>query len=181
MSEPYLGEIRIFAQSWAPKNWCPCDGRLLSIREHKALYSLLTNQFGGYAASGTFALPDLRGRAVIGEDPAQTGINFIVGQTGGVETVDLANFNLPAHSHAVVADATNAASGVGQGNYLAQPQTSAKVALNLYAPAGTATTTLNPQVASSIGDDKRHNNMQPFQAVNYCICYELGDYPPRND
>jgi microcystin-dependent protein len=61
MSEPLIGEIRMFAGAFAPRGWAPCDGRLLSISRHSALFSVLGTAYGGDGMT-TFALPDLRGR-----------------------------------------------------------------------------------------------------------------------
>ncbi len=66
MSNNYLGEIRIFSWKGQPQGWVPCDGALLNVREYQALYSLLGNRFGGDGIR-TFALPDLRGRTIVGD------------------------------------------------------------------------------------------------------------------
>jgi len=57
--DPYLGEIRLFAFSYAPTGWALCDGALLPINQNTALFSLLGTTYGGDGQS-TFALPDLR-------------------------------------------------------------------------------------------------------------------------
>jgi microcystin-dependent protein len=63
---PYLGELRAF-RSELPRGWLPCDGRLLEIRYHPALFSLIGDGYGGDSQT-TFAVPDLRGRATAGAD-----------------------------------------------------------------------------------------------------------------
>ena len=40
MSEPFVGEIRMFAGTFAPRGWAYCDGQLLSISQNDALFSL---------------------------------------------------------------------------------------------------------------------------------------------
>ena len=57
-----LGQIKLFAFSYAPQGWAFCDGRSLSIETNAALYSLIGNNFGGNLGTMTFALPDLRGQ-----------------------------------------------------------------------------------------------------------------------
>ena len=64
MSEPFLGEIRMFASNFAPRGWALCDGQLLSIPQHDALFSLLGITYGGDGRTN-FGLPDLRGRMPI--------------------------------------------------------------------------------------------------------------------
>jgi microcystin-dependent protein len=55
---PYLGEIRMFAGTFAPSGWAKCDGSLLAIQDYPELYSLLGKTYGGDGQS-TFGLPDL--------------------------------------------------------------------------------------------------------------------------
>lgn len=58
-TDAYMGEVQGFAFKFCPKEWTEADGRLLHIREHMALFSLLGTEYGGDGVS-TFALPDLR-------------------------------------------------------------------------------------------------------------------------
>ena len=62
----YLGEIRAFAGD-LPPGWLPCDGRLLSIDQNPATYTVIGTTYGGNGTT-TFALPDLRGRVLAGAD-----------------------------------------------------------------------------------------------------------------
>lgn len=59
MSFPYIGEIRLIAGDFAPEGYAVCNGQLLPISQHIALYCVLGNAYGGDGRS-TFALPDLR-------------------------------------------------------------------------------------------------------------------------
>jgi len=61
MSEPFLGEIRIFSVSFPPKGWALCNGQLLPINQNQALFSILGTTYGGNGQT-TFALPNLQGR-----------------------------------------------------------------------------------------------------------------------
>ncbi len=61
MSDPFLAEVRRFAGDFAPRGWASCEGQLLPINQHHALFSLLGTTYGGDGRT-TFALPDLRGR-----------------------------------------------------------------------------------------------------------------------
>ena len=60
MSEPFVGEIRMFAGNFAPRGWAFCDGQLLAVSQNDALFSLLGTIYGGDGRT-TFGLPDLRG------------------------------------------------------------------------------------------------------------------------
>src|SRR5215472_4265974 len=99
MSQPYYGEIRIFAGNFAPRGWMFCEGQLLPISENETLFQLIGTTYGGDGES-TFALPDLRGRV-----PIHQSSTFILAETGGVEEVTLTVAQIPAHSHALLASA----------------------------------------------------------------------------
>ena len=64
-SEPFIGEIMIFAGNFAPRGWAFCAGQILPINQNQALFSFLGTTFGGNGQTN-FALPDLRGRMVVG-------------------------------------------------------------------------------------------------------------------
>ena len=83
MPQPMLGEIRLFAGSFAPEGWMFCDGSLLAIDENQPLFQLIGTTYGGDGQS-TFALPDLRGRV-----PIHRGNGFNLAEPGGQEAVTL--------------------------------------------------------------------------------------------
>jgi hypothetical protein len=56
--EGFIGEVRLFAGDFAPRNWAFCDGQTLSIRQNETLFSILGTQYGGDGRT-TFALPRL--------------------------------------------------------------------------------------------------------------------------
>ncbi|MDB5516179.1 MAG: phage tail protein [Tardiphaga sp.] len=170
MSDPYLGEIRIFAGSFAPLDWLFCDGSLISIANNDALYSLLGTTYGGDGAN-TFGLPDLRGRV-----PIHQGGGYIPGQMAGVETVTLQVAELPHHSHSLVA-ATAGQVKVPTTATMPASATSSQPNANVYAPATTSTTLVSSSVSND-GQSLFHNNVQPYLAVNYIIA-TAGTYPPR--
>ena len=64
MSDPFIAEIRIWANNFAPRGWAYCNGQLLAIAQNTALFSLIGTIYGGDGRT-TFALPDLRGRVPI--------------------------------------------------------------------------------------------------------------------
>ncbi len=63
-TEQILGEIRMFAGTFAPNGFAFCNGQLLSISTNSALFSLLGTSYGGNGIT-TFALPDLRSAAPV--------------------------------------------------------------------------------------------------------------------
>ncbi|MCH2218340.1 MAG: tail fiber protein, partial [Flavobacteriales bacterium] len=63
--DPFIGQIMMFAGTFAPVNWALCNGQILPISEYTALFSILGTTYGGNGRT-TFALPDLRGRVPMG-------------------------------------------------------------------------------------------------------------------
>ena len=98
---PTLGEIAEFAGNFAPSGWAFADGQILSISSNIALFSLLGTQYGGNGTTD-FALPDLRGRTLIGAGP-NGGVDYLVGETFGADLTTLSVANLPAHDHSLPA------------------------------------------------------------------------------
>lgn len=156
---PYVGEIRIFAGSFAPNGWLYCDGQLLSIAENEVLFQLIGTTYGGDGET-TFALPDLRGRAPVHQASGQ-----ILAETGGAESVTLSTAQMPAHGHPLVGSATNATATSPAGGVLA---TMPEVATSAYG-SDAPRTTMAPQSVSTTGGSQPHDNMQPFLAVGFII------------
>src|SRR5215213_4058416 len=102
MSDPFVAEIRVVGFNFAPKGWAFCDGQLMPISQNTALFSLLGTFYGGDGKS-TFALPDLQGSAPVhpGQGPGLS--DYVLGQTGGSETVTLLQSEIPFHGHTMMA------------------------------------------------------------------------------
>jgi microcystin-dependent protein len=60
-----LGEVIAFAGAGTPTGWLPANGQMLSVGDYPALFELIGTTYGGDGQE-SFALPDLRGRIVIG-------------------------------------------------------------------------------------------------------------------
>ena len=186
MSDPYIGEIKIWAFNWAPRGWALCNGAILPLANYQALFALITNNFGGDGRT-TFALPDLRGRTPvgIGTSPGTTITYGRNGLSGGAETVTLNIQSVPSHIHTVTATSVNGTQALPAGNVLANPISviaGTGTDFSIYLPS--ATWTGNTQLAagsvSPSGGNAGHNNMQPFAVVNFSICTTNGLFPPRN-
>lgn len=159
MAQPYVGEIRMFAGNFAPAGWQFCDGSLLPISEYETLFNLIGTTFGGDGET-TFAMPDLRGRV-----PIHQGGGFILGETGGVETVTLTVQQIPSHSHPFLATVNFANATTPQGNVLAQTNVAG---VQQYFPAQGN----QPLAANSVlpvGGSQPHDNMQPYLCVSFII------------
>ena len=166
MSEPFVGEIKMFAGNFAPRNWAFCDGQMLPISQNDALFSLLGTIYGGDGRT-TFGLPDLRGRV-----PVHKGNGLNLGQKSGSESVTLTANQIPAHNHHLQASADHADQASPANTVTAR---SARV--DAYAE-GPATVNLNSAAVSSFGGGQGHNNLQPYLCVNFIIAL-YGIYPSR--
>lgn len=161
--EPYLGEIRLFAGRLPPRGWHICDGSLLPVSQYQALFSLLSNRFGGDGRT-TFALPNLYGRMVQGSDGDTPG------RVGGEAQVSLQAEHLPPHSHHCACSGEPASSPAPSGHVLAQTNNSQP----LYAKNNSGT--LHASSITSSGLGHTHNNTQPSLVIYYIIALE-GTYP----
>lgn len=99
MSDPFIGEIRLFGFNFNPRNWALCAGALLPISTNSTLFSLLGTTYGGDGRT-TFALPDLRGRSAMskGRHPGSL-YDWRLGQKSGAETHTLTIQELARHAH----------------------------------------------------------------------------------
>ena len=61
MSQPYIGEIKMFGGNFAIQGYAFCNGQLVAISQNDALFTLIGTTYGG-DGQNTFGLPDLRGR-----------------------------------------------------------------------------------------------------------------------
>ena len=174
MSESFLGEIRMFAGTFAPQGWALCDGQLLAVDQNDALFSLLGTIYGGDGRT-TFGLPDLRGRIPIhaGSGPALTPRN--IGARLGTEIETLTTNQLPSHSHTLQANTQAGSQGDAGGGTPAQ----STVGVYLQSPNPASVFQLRPASISNAGAGQSHNNMMPYLCINFIIAL-FGIYPSRS-
>src|SRR5690349_13883210 len=98
MSEPFIGEIIMFAGNFAPRGWAFCQGQILSIAQNTALFSILGTTYGGNGQT-TFALPDFRGRVPVGQGQGPGLSSYVLGEVSGTESTTLLTTNMPVHNH----------------------------------------------------------------------------------
>lgn len=179
MSQPYIGEIRIFAGNFPPLGWAMCDGQLLAIAEYDTLYNLIGTTYGG-DGQNTFGMPDLRGRAPV-HVGTSSGQTYVIGQLGGVETVTLSSQQLPQHTHALVSTATPATTNVPTtGTIFADIGPAGINNLFAFKPYdGTNQVALNGNSVSPVGGSQPHDNMQPYLGLNFIISL-YGIYPSQS-
>ena len=169
MSEPYIGEIRMFGGNFAPVGWMFCQGQLISIAENDALFALIGTTYGGDGQS-TFGLPDLRGRV-----PIHVGNGFQLGQQGGVETVTLTTQQTPTHSHLFNASLGPPSVASPEGAILSQPAAAAGDLFGSDRP----TRSYNPANVLPFGGSQPHENLQPYLCISFIISL-FGLYPQQS-
>lgn len=167
MSEPFLGQIQAFGFGFVPRGWLACNGQLLPINGYQALFAILGTTYGGNGIN-TFALPDLRGRAVV-----HPGQGVSLGQSAGEEAHTLSVNEIPQHTHQAMASTTASTSSKPAGLVWGP----APAGANAY--TASSNTTMNPTALGSTGGSQAHSNMQPNLVLNYCIAIN-GIFPSRN-
>ncbi|QSX37416.1 phage tail protein [Shewanella sedimentimangrovi] len=179
MSEPFIGQINMWATIFAPVDWSLCEGQLITTASQPALFSLLGSMYGGDGRTN-FALPDLRGRTPLGIGnypyPGYM-LSYDQGQAGGLSQVTLDTDQI-AHNHEMWASSSTADIALpilssSSFQFATPPVTP------LYARNGGATSKLNDASISSTGGGQSHFNVQPSLSIRFAIAID-GIYPSRN-
>lgn len=185
--DPFIGQIIMFAGNFAPRGWAFCEGQLLAISTHQALFSILGTTYGGDGRT-TFALPDLRGRAPIapGQGPGLSPYRW--GQRGGAETVTLQVSQIPPHTHTAQTTAKlYGQSEPGDDDVLGPNVVLASgsgTSSEVYSSEGANTQLREDSIAAQTtvynqGGGQWHANIQPFLALHYIIALQ-GVFPSRS-
>ena len=172
MSEPFVGEIRMFAGNFAPRSYAFCDGQLLAVSQNDALFSLLGTIYGGDGRT-TFGLPDLRGRVPVHAGSGPGLSPRTLGAKAGAESVTLTVNQLASHTHQMQASSGSADSTSAQGNVPAQS------GLDTYRTTGGTVVDMASAAVISEGGSQNHSNIQPFLCVHFIIAL-FGVYPSRS-
>ncbi len=199
MSEPFIGQIQTYGFNFAPRGWALCDGQLLAISTHSALFSLLGTIYGGDGRT-TFALPDLRGRfpTHFGNGPGLSTRK--IGAKGGTETETLNINHLPSHNHTgqvsninlgtisaklrcntaesnTQAPEGNTLANANRNTYIDQaPNQDMHAGSIEISQTGTATGSVT---ISNTGGSQAFSIMNPFLVINFCIAL-VGLFPSRS-
>jgi microcystin-dependent protein len=164
MSDPYIGEIRIFAGNFAPAGWAFCDGSQLAISENDTLFTLIGTTYGGDGQT-TFNLPDLRGRVPLhnGTLPG-VGTNFIIGETLGVESVTITSQTMPLHTHPLLGADVPGEQQPPANNVTARSHTGTTFLYVVEVPSD-----LMAPAIGALGGSQPHENLMPYLCINFII------------
>ncbi|CCD97792.1 tail fiber protein [Bradyrhizobium sp. STM 3809] len=181
MSDPFVGEIQAFPFTFATGGfnnaWLPCFGQLLPIQRYSPLFALIGTYYGGNGTTN-FQLPNLSGCITNGQGNGPGLQPRVIGETMGSSTVSLMSAELPSHTHNLQLGsrgAENAAPGPGT----AGTMVAIDPAFNGFVDPP-ANVNFAPNAVTATGQNIPHDNMQPTQALIWCICY-AGVFPPFNN
>ncbi len=173
MSQPFIGEIRMFGGNFAPAGWAFCNGQTMPIAENDALFQLIGTTYGGDGQE-TFNLPNLQSRVPIHMGQGSGTSNYQLGEMGGVESVTLTTNQIPVHTHAALCISGGGNSSDPAGGVWAVSDTTQ------YANAAPDTQMGNPPIpAGPAGGSQPHDNLIPYLCVSYIISL-FGIFPSPN-
>lgn len=193
MEEAYIGEVRLFAGNFAPRNWAFCHGQLIAIRQNTALFSILGTTYGGDGIN-TFALPNFINHVGIGVGNGLGLSARVLGEKGGEKNVTLLTHEMPSHTHETEltgqpklkvssSPATQTVpitgSSIAQPGFLVNGSFAPTMGVNLEEPTLELNANIDMKLRTQAsGGSIPHNNMQPYIGMNYVICL-YGIFPPR--
>lgn len=179
MSDPFIGEIRLFAGNFAPHDWALCDGRSLPVNQYQALFAVLGTIYGGDGKT-IFKLPDLRGRVPVGMGTGPGLSKYVEGQYGGNEAVTLTTAQIPSHTHDFSLNGNSAAGNKTSpiGNYPATiNDNNQQWGLSGY--SDTSSGVMHGGTSTVTGGNQAHSNLQPYLSINFIIALN-GIFPTRD-
>jgi microcystin-dependent protein len=173
----YLGEIQAFAFPFASggfnQSWLPCAGQLLSIQQYPALFSLIGTSYGGNGTTN-FQLPNMVGTISNSQGTGPGLEPRILGETLGAASVTLTTQTMAAHTHGLqLGNATAAGAAPGPGT--ASNMAAINPANNGFVPPPSSVT-FSQNAMSMTGSGQGHPNIQPTQAIVWCIATQ-GNFP----
>jgi len=190
-AESFLATMCVFAGNFAPRGYALAQGQILPISTNTALFSLLGTTYGGDGRT-SFALPDTRGRALIGAGRGPGLSNYPLGHRGGVETVTLSVNQMPSHNHSasttVSGSSTLHASSAGNSDNPANNVLARKPRDSIYSSSAPDVTMSASAISMALtgnttvgntGGSQAHENRMPYISVNWIITIQ-GLFPSRS-
>ena len=178
--EGTIGEIRLFAAPFSPKNWWYCDGSIIAIRSNTALFAILGTTYGGDGQT-TFALPNLAGRSAVGSGQGDGLSYYALGERIGTNNVTLNIGNLPTHTHSASGSiVVPAYSESGDAASPANNVLASKPSMYSTQPSDGTTKAIPMQLQiANTGGNQAIGLNKPSIGMNYIVCM-TGVFPYRN-
>ncbi len=182
MSDPFIGEIKMFAGNFAPYGFALCQGQLMPISQNTALFAILGTTYGGDGRS-TYGLPNLGGITPIGQGQAPGSDLYAWGESGGAESTTLLTSNMPNHTHPVRASLSGGVTNIPSPTaFLAAAADAAGTPANIYGSTADTNTprniTLLPQSVSVAGGTLPFSLRNPYLTITFIIAL-FGEYPVK--
>jgi microcystin-dependent protein len=196
MSDPYVGEIRVFPYLYAPEGWLECNGQVLSINTYMGLYGVIGNIYGGDIQKHTFGLPNLQGDIPLGAGQGPGLYSYTLNYKGGTMTETIDTTMMPAHSHSITVKVGKKDPQRGNAVFLSDPinadwnipatrsnSTADYTGVPGFSTKATGKDFLSVQTLGANGGGPKgitmpHGNQQPFVVFRFCICWN-GIFPVR--
>lgn len=175
--DPFIGEVRIFAGTFAPVDWADCNGQLLPIQRFGQLFSIIGATYGGDGRT-TFAVPNLNGRVPMHQGAGRGLTPRQAGDKGGDATVELDVSQMPAHNHVPQALDNQGTLSDPAGAVWTKTPKEGRNPVDTKGFAPTPGVTMSPVALAPTGSGKAHNNMQPYLPVRFIIALE-GMFPNK--
>lgn len=166
---PLIGDIRAFSFPFVPAEWIECDGQEVLISDYRVLFATIDYTYGG--AGRSFAVPDLRGRTIVGSGAGAGLTARTVGKHFGDEQVTLTVDQMPLHRHSAHVLTGSPAAAYHEpraGGMVSQIITNNQVG-TAYIPPPINPEAMHPEVIGEGGEGRAHENRQPYLVVTYGI------------
>ena len=147
-----IGIILPFSDDTIPEGYMLCDGRAISRTTYSSLFSIIGTIYGEGDGSTTFNIPNLKGRVPVGQDTSDSDFDTL-GEIGGEKVHTLTVNEIPSHNHNIGWSNTTNLITTGQQGI----------------PGQAPNNRVDSWKTFSTGGDQSHNNLQPYQVVNYII------------
>lgn len=184
------GIILPYGGSTPPLGYFFCEGQSVSYTDFPALFDVIGYNFTSGTPSGTlFALPDLKGRVIVGSDfgAGRVSANNALGNSSGAQSHTLSTSQIPSHDHGPGTLSTNSTgahthdvSATQAANTTATGGQNRLTTLNngnngnndaITSSDGAHSHSVNAGTTGTSGGGSSHNNMQPYLVLNYIIKY----------
>jgi microcystin-dependent protein len=100
-----VGGICMFPSATPPVGYLLCDGATITIEDYPNLYTIIGDTFSAGQpppAVGSFYVPDMRGRFVVGNGQNAGDAVYNINDKGGEQTHVLATNEVGQHTHGIV-------------------------------------------------------------------------------